>query len=237
MRTKMVLIAALFFGAAAWAGNYSLPTSKSHATRGCNSLSRGLFVVQYTAGNESLAERTLDTLEEGLGEFAQRLPAGSDSIRVLICANYAEFVRHAGSYGKANVGGIARSEESLIVLKPPEILPGGQDYRGMVRHELLHVLLARNTEDAYVPRWFNEGLAMVISRELRWESSLRIARMYMYGRIIPYIDLNLSFAPVGDEGAFGDAYAQALSLTRYLMDHAGEERFWALVGALKTTPF
>jgi len=197
----------------------------------------GLFEVQYTAGNEALAERTLGMLEEGLDTFSKRLPGGTEPIRVILCANYTEFVRLAGDYGRANVGGIARSEQGLIVLKPPELLPAGQDYGGMVRHELLHVLLARNTEDAYVPRWFNEGLAMLISNELRWESGLRIARMYVRGRIIPYLDMNFAFAPVGDEGAFGDAYAQALSLTRYLMDRAGEERFWALVRALKTTSF
>ncbi|HUW61370.1 MAG TPA: hypothetical protein VMZ06_10220 [Candidatus Bathyarchaeia archaeon] len=226
MRTRMtrVAVAALFL----WAGG---------AAGAPESLSRGLFEIQYAAGNEALAERTLDMLEDGLDKFSKRLPGGSEPIRIFLCANYTEFVRLAGDYGRVNVGGIARSEQGLIVLKPPELLPAGQDYGGMVRHELLHVLLARNTEDAYVPRWFNEGVAMVISKELRWESGLRIARMYVRGRVIPYANLNFAFAPVGDEGVFDDAYAQALSLTRYLMDRAGEERFWALVSALKTTGF
>jgi len=36
---------------------------------------------------------------------------------------------------------------------------------------------------------------------------------------------------------FGDAYAQSLSMTRFLMKRLGEEDFWALVYALDTMTF
>jgi hypothetical protein len=125
----------------------------------------------------------------------------------------------------------------MIVVKGPHLLPEARDYRGMLRHELIHVLLARNTEEANVPRWFNEGVAMVVSRELRWESGLRIARMYVRRRLIAYPELNLAFAPLGNEETFDDAYAQALSMTRYLMENLGEDRFWQIVRSLKTQSF
>lgn len=137
----------------------------------------------------------------------------------------------------ARVGGIAKSPQGVIVVKAPYLLPSGQDYRGMLRHELIHVLLARNTEEANVPRWFDEGVAMVVSQELRWESGLRIARMYLRKRLIPYNELNFAFAPIGDEGLFDDAYAEALSITRYIIDRIGEERFWELVRSMKTISF
>jgi hypothetical protein len=156
---------------------------------------------------------------------------------VTICRSQDAFRQVAGQYGKARVGGIAKSQAGVIVVKAPYLLPEGQDYRGMLRHELIHVLLARNTDPANVPRWFDEGVAMLVSKELRWESGLRIARMYVTRRLIPYPDLDFAFAPLGDEGLFDDAYAQALSLTQYLRARLGEDRFWGLVRALRTEDF
>ncbi len=207
------------------------------AANGADSLSGSLFTIEYRAPDEALARESLAILEKALGEFTPRLPAGNAPIRVVLCRSLQEFRGLAGAYGRARVGGIARSREGLIVVKAPYLLPQGQDYRGMLRHELIHVLLARNTNEANVPRWFDEGIAMVISGELRWESGLRIARMYAVHRLIPYPELNMAFAPLGDEGTFGDAYAQALSITQFLVKRIGDDRFWDLVLAMKEMPF
>ena len=200
-------------------------------------MTAGVFEIEYAPADEPLARSSLETLEESLDQFSKRLPSGNSAIHVTICHTVADFTRLAGGYARAPVGGIAKSHMGVIVVKAPGLLPPGQDYRGMLRHELIHVLLARNTDAANVPRWFDEGLAMVVSKELRWESGMRIARMYAQGRLIPYWDLDMAFAPLGDEGKFDAAYAQALSMTRYLADQLGEDRFWELVHALRTTPF
>ena len=220
-----VALCVALLGAAARAGN------------GTAELSRGPLHVEYAPGDEALARESLEILDKAVAEFGAHLPAGNDPIRVTICPTIEVFRQFAGKYGMARVGGIAKSPQGVIVVKAPYLLPSGQDYRGMLRHELIHVLLARNTEEAYVPRWVDEGVAMVVSQELRWESSLRIARMYVRKRIIPYNELNFAFAPIGDEGVFGDAYAEALSMTRYVIDRIGEERFWELVRSMKTISF
>ena len=209
----------------------------AHAGDETAELARGLLHIEYAPGDKALAQESLDILDKALGEFGSRLPAGNGPIRVTICPTIEAFRRYAGKYGMARVGGIAKSPQGVIVVKAPYLLPGGEDYPGMLRHELIHVLLARNTEETYVPRWFDEGIAMVLSGELRWESGLRIARMYVRKRLIPYNELNFAFAPIGDEGVFGDAYAQALSMTRYIVDRIGEDRFWELVRSMKTVSF
>jgi len=197
----------------------------------------GLLEVAYRPADEGIARECLGVLEAGLAEFSQRLPAGGAPIRVTICRTLEEFNQMAPSYARTQVGGIAKSERGDIIVKAPRLLPPGQDYRGMLRHELLHVLIARNTNLANVPRWFNEGVAMVASRELRWSNAMRVARMYVRGRVIPYPELNLAFAPFGNEALFGDAYAQAYSMTLHLVDEAGEERFWDVVHALDEMDF
>lgn len=199
-------------------------------------LSRGILQVTHAPQDEALAQETLDVLDKALREFEPHLAAGQAPIQVTICPTQESFRRVAGQYGMARVGGIAKSPQGIIIVKAPYLAPDG-DYSGTLRHELIHVLLARNTDEANVPRWFDEGVAMVLSKELRWESGLRIARMYAMRRLIPYNELNFAFAPIGDETVFGDAYAQALSMTRYIAKCTGPDRFWELVLSMKTMSF
>ena len=200
-------------------------------------LRKGQIAIEYSPGDDEIARTSLHTLGDCLTELSNRLPAGDAPIQVAICRSFPQFRALAGAYAKARVSGVAKSERGLIVVKAPYLLRTGSDYRGILRHELIHVLLARNTNLANVPRWFNEGVAMVVSRELRWSSQLRVAKMYARGRVIPLMELNLAFAPLGNETVFGDAYAQALSMTQFLIGRIGEERFWDLIHALKTTDF
>lgn len=195
------------------------------------------FRVEYPFSEETMAKNSLEVLQQALVEFSPRLPAGDQPIRVRICGSLAEFQALAREYGRAQVSGLAEPERGLIVLKSPRLLPSDHDYRGTIRHELLHVLLARNTDPTRLPRWFGEGVAMVMSRENRWGHSFRLARAYMRGDLIPYPDLNLAFAPRGDEALFDDAYAQVYSMTRFLLKRMGEEKFWSLILSLKQMDF
>jgi hypothetical protein len=135
------------------------------------------------------------------------------------------------------VSGLARPHQGLIIVKAPRLRGVREDFRGTLRHELVHILLARNVNTAFLPKWLNEGLCMMLANEHYWNSLFTIARMYVQRRIIPYRDLDLSFAMPGDEREFGDAYAQALSMTRFLRDRLGEERFWQVVLATRELTF
>lgn len=201
-------------------------------------LREGHFVVAHERGDETLATETLSNLKEAAEELADRLPMGSATITVVVCGTTDHFRTLAGGYARDNVGGIAKSQQGLIVLKAPYMqTAGAHDYYGTLRHELIHVLLARNTNLEYLPRWLNEGIAMAFSGEYRWESKYRVGRMCLQGRIIDYEDLEVAFSEPSKEMRFGDAYAQALSMTRFLEKKMGGPEFWRFVRKLKETPF
>jgi len=197
----------------------------------------GLFEIEYADGEESLARKSLAVLQEAQREFAHRLPAGGEPVRVVICSTMGTFRIHARRLGRLPVEGIAQSEKGLIVVKAPGLRREALDYSGTLRHELVHVLLARNTDRAVLPLWLNEGIAMTVGKDFRWESMFRVARMYLYGRIIPYRELNFAFVAPHTGLEFGDAYAQSLSMTRFLIDRVGEATFWEMVYALNTMSF
>ncbi|OQA27940.1 MAG: hypothetical protein BWY59_00934 [Verrucomicrobia bacterium ADurb.Bin345] len=135
------------------------------------------------------------------------------------------------------MGGVTHSEDGVIVLRTPAQLSNPRLYDGVVRHELIHVLLARNTSLDHLPRWLNEGTAMHLSGEYRWNTTFLVARMYLAGRLYSYDDLMLDFSAVKGERPFGNLYAQSLSMTAFLYDRLGEEAFWQLLYSLRDKDF
>ncbi|HNR33172.1 MAG TPA: hypothetical protein PKI11_19940 [Candidatus Hydrogenedentes bacterium] len=197
-------------------------------------LERGILSIHYHESDRATADRALRILEEALAEFGEELPHGDASIRVIIAHDIPTFAVYARSFGSVEVAGLARPEEGLIVVKSPRLRRARQDFRGTLRHELVHILLARNTHPDYLPRWLNEGICMSLANEYYWNSLFHVARMYVNNRIIDYEDLDLRFRAPGDEMAFGDAYAQALSMTRFMRDRFGDDVFWAIVRGTRT---
>ena len=59
--------------------------------------------------------------------------------------------RYAGPYAKPNVAGIALPGQGIIAVKAPRLMPQGFDFNGTIRHELIHVLLARNVPAGRLP--------------------------------------------------------------------------------------
>lgn len=200
-------------------------------------LQEDLFRIEYPKGEERLAATTMKNLEDVIATWRRRLDAGKKPIMVYICASPAEFASRAGFSPPSEVGGVAHSEDGIIVLRTPDQLTNPKYYPGVVRHELVHVLLARNTDLTHLPRWLNEGIAMHISGEYRWNSSFHVARMYMTESLYSYEELLEHFDISQHERPFGDLYAQSLSMTAYLYDRVGEDAFWEMIYALRENDF
>jgi hypothetical protein len=206
-------------------------------TSAAETISDGSIHVQFNAEDSVYAARALETLTSATAEFASQLPAGDAPITAIICRTPAEFRQLAGPHGRIDIAGFARPYEGLIVVHSPVSRIEPYDYHGVLRHELIHVLLARNTQEGYMPRWLNEGLSMRLSGEYRWRSVYHVGRMYADGRLMRYDDLSLVFTTMGEEGQFGDAYAQSLSMTKFLQEHLKDEEFWGLIHDMRSIPF
>lgn len=200
-------------------------------------LTQGIFRVEHDPADTGAARDVLRYAEAALREFAPHLKAGNDPIHFVIAHEYGDFAAFSKVFGKGRVSGMARSEQGLIILKSPRLRYAGEDFRGTVRHELVHVLLARTVNTDNLPHWLNEGIAMSLANEHHWDSIFHIARMFVTGRVIEYKDLDMRLRAPGDEMEFNDAYAQSLSMTRFLRKRLGEDLFWQVVMATRDTPF
>ncbi len=200
-------------------------------------LTEGLFRVEYHQDADEMARASMAVLQDALIAYDNYLPAGEETIHVIIAHTLEEFSKHGGWADQVSISGMAFSGESLIVVKSPRLRLSGDNYGDTLRHELVHILLYRNVDTDLLPRWLNEGIAMMLAGDYRWGSTFGVARLFIENRLIPYPELDQTFARRGHDGRFGDAYGQALSMTRFLRKELGDELFWEIVLATKDTPF
>jgi hypothetical protein len=95
------------------------------------------------------------------------------------------------------------------------------------RHELAHMALRWVIGDAHVPRWFNEGLAVVTSDELPMERLKLLWPAVARGEVTPLKRLDRSFPP--RDFQVNQAYAESADFVRFLVRFRGRWRFQELL--------
>lgn len=168
-------------------------------------------------------EGVLDRLA-GFDE-AQLLPAmellGLDDpgppIRVQVVSEGSTAARRAPSWAVAYAFGSG----GFVVLIPSRVpvYPDG-DLVGVLRHEILHVLVARAGGRYQVPRWFNEGIAVVAAREWRLGDRGRVVLEAFRRDATSMSDVELGFS--GGQHSASRAYAVSAAFVRWLLDTEGQ---------------
>ena len=89
----------------------------------------------------------------------------------------------------------------------------------VLRHELTHLFVDRASGGGNVPRWFNEGLAMAVGREVGWSDRARVALAVIDDGSLPLARLDMAFS--GGETEVHAAYALAGDFVRLLLQRHG----------------
>jgi hypothetical protein len=107
----------------------------------------------------------------------------------------------------------------------------------VVAHEIAHVVLARALRGDLdeVPRWFNEGLAMWVSRAWTPDDEGRAQDLAAGGQALPPDQLDAKFSSANDEEV-RDAYLQSASMVEALTRIAGTDAIARLVKSLRHGP-
>jgi hypothetical protein len=96
------------------------------------------------------------------------------------------------------------------------------DVRRVLRHELSHLLLAIATNNAPLPRWFSEGVAIEQAGEHSFERFEELARASVTRSLIPLAQLDQAF---GERSGNVDlAYAQSADFVGFLLKKDGHAR-------------
>jgi hypothetical protein len=108
-----------------------------------------------------------------------------------------------------------------IVIKSPDNFNLGRSMEELLAHEYSHLALAHRTGLGRAPRWFDEGLAMMTSREWNWSDNLAMSKAAVFGQFIPLDDINK--VNRFNAGKAHVAYSQSYLAVDYLFDLYGQE--------------
>lgn len=138
-------------------------------------------------------------------------------IRVQLVAEGSPEARRAPSWSVAYAFGAA----GYVVLMPSRV-PAYPDHHlvGVLRHEVAHVLIARAAGRRPVPRWFNEGLALVAAREWNLEDRSRLVLVNLRRGAFDLEALDRRFQ--GGHHSAASAYTLSGAFVRYLVAEHGE---------------
>ncbi len=103
-----------------------------------------------------------------------------------------------------------------IVIKSPDRFNVQKSLAELLAHEYAHLALHDRTGWNEPPRWFDEGLAMLVSTEWDWSNNLTLSKAAVFGNFVPLREielLNRFSAPRAEV-----AYAQSYVAVKYLFD-------------------
>jgi len=139
-------------------------------------------------------------------------------IRVVLAPEDSELARATPSW----IAGFAHGASSRLVLFPSRSVRYPHDsLEAVLRHEVAHILIARAAAGQAVPRWFNEGLAVVAERAWHFEDRRQLAWALVSADDVRMDDVNDLFQ-AGPSGA-GRAYALASAFVRHIINTQGPD--------------
>jgi hypothetical protein len=135
-------------------------------------------------------------------------------IRVILAPNGSPLAQEAPGW----MSGYAMGHASTIVLFTDRTLTYPNDsLNDVFLHEIAHILAHRAAGKQPLPRWFDEGLAMVAARHWDLEDRARLVWAMVSGTEVSLDELNSLF--VGDDTSVRRAYVLAHAFTLDLLEH------------------
>lgn len=180
--------------------------------------------IVHEAGEETRASETGTLVSREYRRVSQALGLsgrqGLPALTVYLCGSDATFRSLTGGMVPDWGGACAIPARQTIVLRPrgdSRVSAGS-----VLAHELSHVFLHAAAASRPVPRWFDEGVAMLVSGEWAFRQRISLAWSFVFGGgpiRFAEIDRVLSF---GSTKA-SDAYDQSMAALMYLMKLAGPD--------------
>lgn len=181
-----------------------------------NTLDSGHFKISYrTPDHDLLATIAHNTLESALQEFIDiwQLQYPEETIEVLLYP--ANKFGHLVSYGPQWASGLY--DGRLRIQVKPNVLqdPHAQDFQRLLRHELVHALIAEQVDHREMPYWFNEGIAMLLECPQGCKEPAN-SEISLGGKFLPIETFETKFVELSKENA-ALVYQQSLHIVHTLI--------------------
>jgi hypothetical protein len=184
------------------------------------------LTLLYAEPDSLLAERLWPRLVQDRLDIMDTLGVSPPGVlRIVLAPSDAVFAQFAPGQGRDTLG-VYLLGHRVIALRSPRASAAQWDLRGVARHELVHGVLDLAVEGP-IPRWLNEGLALLVAGDIDFLDDARLNLAAVTGQLIPLSRLVYGFPD--HHGGRSLAYAQAASFSRFLLGRGGMPAVQALV--------
>jgi hypothetical protein len=188
--------------------------------------------LNWYQGSDAFGQALFNAAKAGLAQL--ETDAGVTVNRPVSLWIYATYEELRGSLAQgANewTGGVSFSDMGIILIGIAESnLEWGK--RAAV-HELSHVVVDQATHNPYgdLPRWLNEGIAMNSEGPMESNYKSALDSAVRNNRLLTLKTLSSNFP--ADSAQASLAYAESLSVVRFLIDTQGRDKLSALLNVFK----
>jgi Peptidase MA superfamily len=194
----------------------------------------GWFRITYYPSSRERVEPLIAAADEAKRELEEWLGRSVlAKVRIDVARTPGEMATLAprGAPYPEYASGVAYPELDLVLLTLTPRFPNESfDITQVFRHELAHVALSEAVGPHPIPRWFNEGFAVMASGETSFERMWTLSSATVADRLLPLSQVERSFP--SDENKASIAYAEAADVVRFLIRREDRHRFRALVREL-----
>ncbi len=114
---------------------------------------------------------------------------------------------------------VAIPERQSIAVKSPDKFNVGKSLAELLAHEYAHLVVAERSGFYSVPRWFDEGVAMLVSTEWSWSDNLAMGKAAVLGQFVPLRKIRQVNRFSQNQARV--AYAQSYLAVKYMLDEYG----------------
>ena len=178
------------------------------------------FIIEAPESLEPLAAHLKDGNTQALQRMMDFMGLEHPGlpIRVILAPKESPLAQEAPEW----MSGYAVSQTSTIVLLTDRSLAYPNDsLNEVLLHEIGHILAHRAAGEQPLPRWFDEGLAMMVARRWDLEDRARLVWAMVSDTEVSLNELNTLFNK--NETSVRRAYVLAYAFTRDLLEHTGQD--------------
>lgn len=168
------------------------------------------FQIHFAEIDSAYARIAKIQLEKKYDEIAYDFDlATNDTFSVIIVSSRKEFQQYLKGRLPNWTGAFASPFNKKMVIRSPRWSNDFLEYRVVLVHELLHLVMPHIVGKQEVPRWINEGMAIFYSGEERWKTSTALSKALSTNSYIPLqeIDDVLNFHRIQAELAYHESYS------------------------------
>lgn len=190
-----------------------------------------LLIVEGPSHLSAITER-LRHADPGRVQFIMKflgIEVPGKPIRVIVASEQSDWTAQVPEW----VSGYAIPQQDLVVILPDRVIGYPYDsIESLFSHEIAHILIRRAAGGQAVPRWLDEGLAMVAARSWDFEDRARLVWALVIGQPVTLDELAELFRQ--DRSSAHQAYVLAHALVRYGLHQFGDEWPKRLLASLAT---